>query len=250
MQELLVAIAPCPLLLSADRPHDELGHGLDREGVKTLLLTQKWPWRSFGRCCFGCSAIVPILTFARSFRILEIQWQVAGDELHDIVKAGRGGINRCAGELPTVSDAMGVSDETGGGAHMSDAGFGVPARLRQQEATRQAIRRWRDGLVNLTGRNRLLNFKPSKTGMVAVARPAPGEVLMRRGRWVFRALQPGPSSSESFTPPPPRPGFLDVDKSPDELAVALRSLYRRSTQAYLDQGLSVLYLGRVQRGGV
>ncbi len=125
---------------------------------------------------------------------------------------------------------------------MSETGFGMPARLRQQEATRQAIGRWRDGLINLTGANRLLNFKPSKTGMVAVARPAPGEVLMRRRRWTFRALQPGPSGSESFTPPPPGPGFLDVDKSPEELAAALRSLYRRSTQAYLDQGLSVLYL--------
>ena len=125
---------------------------------------------------------------------------------------------------------------------MSDGGFGTPARLRRQETVYQAIGKWRDGLINLTGSNRLLNFKPSKTGTVAVARPSPDEVLMRRGRWAFRALQPEPSGGEPATRLPAAPGFLDADKSPDELATALRSLYRRSTQAYLDQGLSVLYL--------
>jgi hypothetical protein len=122
---------------------------------------------------------------------------------------------------------------------MPKASFGTPS---QQKTIHASIGKWRDGLVNLTGSNRLLNFKPSKTGSLTVVRPAPAEVLSRRGRWTFRALQPKPSDDDTFRPPAQAPGFLDVDRAPAELATVLRSLYRRSTQAYLDQGLSVLYL--------
>src|ERR1700730_7005210 len=37
---------------------------------------------------------------------------------------------------------------------------------------RSAIGVWRDGLINLTGSNRLLNFKASKTGVVTITRPS------------------------------------------------------------------------------
>ncbi len=109
-----------------------------------------------------------------------------------------------------------------------------------EAAVRQGIRKWRDSLVNLTGTNRLLNLKPSKTGMLAIARPEPAEVLagVRNGQaYDFRALQADP-------PPDPvaKGHHLDADRTPDDLGRILRGLYRRSTQAYLDQGLSVLYL--------
>lgn len=123
---------------------------------------------------------------------------------------------------------------------------------------RQAIRKWRDGLVNLTGTNRLLNLKPSKTGMLAIAQPAPGRVLtaVLAGRgYAFRALRPDPEKGEPAEdedavlsdtgPGAPRlssPDHLDVDKPAGDLGRSLRNLYRRSSQAYLDQGLSILYL--------
>jgi REase_MTES_1575/Protein of unknown function (DUF4011)/AAA domain/Protein of unknown function (DUF3320) len=219
---------------------------------------------------------------------------------------------------------------------------------------RVAIRGWRDGLINLTGSNRLLNFKPSRTGSVELIRPSSAAVLARltsHGTYRFRALQPkkpdaepvppapvstapastapvstapvstapvstapvstapastapastapvlptepgsgpdflngpdaapsgetgdpvtegtddratretgDPATGETGDPvtegtgdpatggtrplPPPSPDTLDADIDPDELASALRSLYRRSTQEYLDRGLSVLYL--------
>ena len=42
--------------------------------------------------------------------------------------------------------------------------------------------------------------------------------------------------------PPPAVDMLDTDKAPEDLAAALRALYRRSNQDYLDRGVWVLYL--------
>lgn len=119
-----------------------------------------------------------------------------------------------------------------------------------QAGVRQVIRKWRDSLVNLTGTNRLLNLKPSKTGMLLIVRPEPGEVLarVRNGQaYNFRALQadPPPDSSakdQDDAHIPPSPHHLDANRTADELGRIVRGLYRRSTQAYLDQGLSILYL--------
>ena len=124
-----------------------------------------------------------------------------------------------------------------------------------EAAVRQAIHKWRDSLVNLTGTNRLLNLKPSKTSVLGIARPEPGEVLarVRDGRgYGFHALQAGPAADaedpEAAAMPedgpqfPPSSNQLSVDRTRDDLGRILRGLYRRSTQAYLDQGLSILYL--------
>lgn len=117
-----------------------------------------------------------------------------------------------------------------------------------QAVVREAIGKWRDSLVNLTGTNRLLNFRPVKTGRLDIVQPAPGEVLayVSRGKsCVFRALLP--LSDEAGSPLPAQPtapqqGCLDIGRDPGQLAAAVRNLYRRSHQAFLDQGLSVLYL--------
>jgi hypothetical protein len=139
---------------------------------------------------------------------------------------------------------------------VADYGFGWPSRDRGT-LIRSAIRSWRDGLINLTGSNRLLNFKPSRTGMISLLRPSPEDVLSRLaggGTYRFRALQPKRAdagadseadhgkSAEGSAVLPPAPGKLDADKTPEDLAAALRSLYRRSNQDYLDRGVWVLYL--------
>jgi hypothetical protein len=116
---------------------------------------------------------------------------------------------------------------------------------------------WRDGLINLTGSNRLLNFKPSRTGMIGLVRPSPEDVLarlVRGGTYRFRSLRPRsgvPSagsegrdceSETEFSVPLPAVDRLDTEKAPEDLAAALRALYRRSNQDYLDRGVWVLYL--------
>lgn len=139
------------------------------------------------------------------------------------------------------------------GAWVTDGGGNLPQASYRQFMIRQAIGKWRDGLINLTGSNRLINFKPSKTGMVQVVQPSFDEVLSRLSsgkRFSFRPLKPRPgepADEEDEAPPPgpvppPSAESLGIDKDPEELAAALRALQRRSTQAYLDQGLSVLYL--------
>ena len=141
---------------------------------------------------------------------------------------------------------------------MPDYSFGLPSR-DGEGLVRPVLRVWRDGLINLTGSNRLLSFKPSRTSVISVVRPTPQEVLSRVARggvYRFRSLQPKPADAGAGNAPdggglsfpaerpvpPPAADRLDTDKPPDDLAAALRSLYRRSNQDYLDRGVWVLYL--------
>jgi Protein of unknown function (DUF4011)/AAA domain len=140
--------------------------------------------------------------------------------------------------------------------HVVDTGFGWPSR-DGGTLVRQAIHTWRDSLINLTRSNRLLNFKPSRTGAITLVRPSASEVLFglaRGDRYQIRSLQPrradgaedgahaGDDGSRERTAPPPERGFLDTEKAWEDLTPALRALYRRSNQDYLDRGVWVLYL--------
>ncbi|HKA69147.1 MAG TPA: DUF3320 domain-containing protein [Actinomycetes bacterium] len=128
---------------------------------------------------------------------------------------------------------------------------------------RDAIRDWRDSLLNLAGTNRLLNFRPSKTSTIEVVQPAAADVLSAladQRALRFRSVPapdsvpaPGDAASLGSAPAGPRagmarplpaavPGVLDTIKDEDELAAALRLLARRSKQEYLDRGVWVLYL--------
>jgi hypothetical protein len=142
---------------------------------------------------------------------------------------------------------------------VQDDGAGRPSADREA-LIRAAIGSWRDGLISLTGANRLLNFKPSRTGTIGLVRPAPADILSRLrmgGTYTFRSLAPEPGAAGYGGPatgqngwvhggphavPPPAADTLDTDAGPDDLAAALRALMRRSNQEYLDRGLRVLYL--------
>jgi len=63
---------------------------------------------------------------------------------------------------------------------------------------RAAIGGWRDSLLGLTAANRLINLKPSRTGMIRLVRPAPGDVLARLragGTFTFRSVAPEPGGA-------------------------------------------------------
>ncbi|MEU7906322.1 DUF3320 domain-containing protein [Actinoplanes sp. NPDC049118] len=142
----------------------------------------------------------------------------------------------------------------GGNAGMIDH---PSAKDRLLQAT---IRQWRDSLINLSGTNRLLNFRLSKTGAVRVLSPASEEVLagLSAGRdFVFRpadeaddgpdgvATESSPALAEGDLGAPGKRSRLDVlhtDKPVSDLSAALRNLMRRSNQEFLDRGLWILYL--------
>jgi len=105
-------------------------------------------------------------------------------------------------------------------------------------------------LINLTGSNRLLNFKPSKSSAVTILAPTSAEVtqaLDSKAEFEFKAL-PGDAASEDPEQADvrgrrrstARPLHAALPKA--ELTNALRNLQRRSDQDYLDRGLWVLYL--------
>ena len=142
---------------------------------------------------------------------------------------------------------------------MQDDGTGRPSADREA-LIRAAIGSWRDSLIGLTRANRLLNFRPSRTGTIGLVRPAAADILARLrtgGTYTFRSLAPEPGAPGYGGPatgqngwahggppaiPPPAADILDTDAGPDDLAAALRALMRRSNQEYLDRGLRVLYL--------
>jgi hypothetical protein len=105
------------------------------------------------------------------------------------------------------------------------------------DAIRAALGTWRDSLVNLTGGNRLINFKPSKTAVVELIRPSAPVIidgLRQNRRWDFL----GSDDDEA----PRRNDVLWTSMPSSTMASVLRRLMRRSKQEYLDRGVSVLYL--------
>ncbi|MFF0251282.1 DUF3320 domain-containing protein [Micromonospora zamorensis] len=142
----------------------------------------------------------------------------------------------------------------GGDAGMTE---NLSARDRLLQAT---IHQWRDSLINLSGTNRLLNFRVSKSGAVRVLDPSATEVLagLNAGRYFrFRPAQEGSDEFEGAPIEPSRalpvadPGtsgkafrvdVLGTDKPVVDLSSALRNLMRRSNQEFLDRGLWILYL--------
>jgi len=98
-----------------------------------------------------------------------------------------------------------------------------------------ALRAWRDGLVNLDGGNRLLNFRPADNGLLEIAGPGPAEIV--------RALRQG--GEHSFLPfgaKADADGLFRTDVPGPELGPLLRRLSRRARQDFLDRGVSVLHL--------
>jgi hypothetical protein len=113
----------------------------------------------------------------------------------------------------------------------------------REALVRSAIRNWRVSLLDFTGANRLLNFRPGGTGVIEVARPAADEVLAHLaagGRFAFRPLRHGAGAAAAI--PPAAECLLDTNMNAGALDAELRTLARSPGQQHLDRGLPVLYL--------
>lgn len=126
------------------------------------------------------------------------------------------------------------------------------------------IRRWRESLVNLTGRNRLLNFSVTRASTLPITLPDHNQVLQRLQsgqRLTFGALKPPPAkadeSEDDLAPPSSSrsPAWADpsakierdtrwlgANVEPAALTLALRNLMTRTNQTFMDTGLWTLYV--------
>ncbi|MEY8015690.1 DUF3320 domain-containing protein [Mycobacterium servetii] len=115
---------------------------------------------------------------------------------------------------------------------------------------------WRESLVNLSGVNRLIKFKASKSGAVAIDSPEPDVILsgiLSGAKWLFMGTEDherdeGADGSSSrvaqlgMLAANGRAGVLHTPRPEKELGTVLRGLMRRANAELLDRGLSVLYL--------
>lgn len=116
----------------------------------------------------------------------------------------------------------------------------------------EQVRHWRDELLNLTRRDRVLYYRATKTASLLVESPSVTEVIdrlrsARSAGWHF-FIPPEPDEDEELEEPTP---FEQLRKSSEllthkgdakGLAAALRTLDRRTTQEFMDKGIWVLYL--------
>lgn len=130
---------------------------------------------------------------------------------------------------------------------------------KSDEAVRKALHAWRDSLLSLTGQNRLLNYRPTRSSTIELVEASPDEVLalIEAGKGVpVAGLTPAPTESVSgaddlenealselehidFTR---FPNHLYAKKTQRDVDRGLRLLATTATREYLDRGLSVLYL--------
>ncbi|MCU7725007.1 DUF4011 domain-containing protein [Actinoplanes sp. KI2] len=99
---------------------------------------------------------------------------------------------------------------------------------------RAALETWRDGLVDLTDANRLLNFGRTPSDAVEITGPSPKmlmKVLQDDGGFGF----PG-EDTDQYRP------LLHTGLAEHDLGALLHRFYRRSRQEMLDRGVSSLYL--------
>lgn len=134
---------------------------------------------------------------------------------------------------------------------------GLSPTAHSQLAT--TIEGWQNALVGMDRRNKLLNFKHTRTSTLELVDMPPADIVAGLGRgWYLRHTpsplsgadpdsaspdsEPADSDGETSDHEPLRADEIRTTKgSPTELNNTLRSLDRTSTSAYLDRGLWILY---------
>jgi very-short-patch-repair endonuclease len=116
----------------------------------------------------------------------------------------------------------------------------------------EQVRHWRNELLNLSRRDRVLYYKPTRTASVVVDGPSAAEVvswLRRNKRTGWRFFNPpdevdSEGEEATATSPVARQSDELLTQKTDRksLEAALRTLDRRTTQEFMDKGIWVLYL--------
>ena len=128
-----------------------------------------------------------------------------------------------------------------------------------------ALGQWRDSLVNLTGRNRLLNYKPTRASTIEFSEHSPAEVYSRidSRSGAFTIGTRPPAAPKNTTESSGDPAGIELEdqvlgdlmdfdfeddnrnlatnKTQIEVARILKRLAGDARREYLDKGISILY---------
>lgn len=146
----------------------------------------------------------------------------------------------------------------------------APSPQERRQTAQIALKAWRDSLIDLTGRNRLLNFRKTKTGTLKIAEPGSQEVINRlltgRNLSFVALLEPAAGDEPDNLLPEldesrlelvttsdeldvsarqhvlDGPHLLGAQSEPGHMGAVLRQLQSRTQQAFLDTGLWTLFL--------
>ena len=123
-----------------------------------------------------------------------------------------------------------------------DQGSSIDRDMSAEAARRleRQLNAWRDKLMALDRRQRLLYFKHTKSGSLEIAAPVAEQVLkaLADGEMVVRAQ----SDIDEESGPGART-LVVTDKTGDTLRTALRRIDQASQQSYADRGIWTLHLG-------
>ncbi|MGX6607426.1 DUF4011 domain-containing protein [Micromonosporaceae bacterium Da 78-11] len=97
-----------------------------------------------------------------------------------------------------------------------------------------ALEAWRDGLVDLTGADPLIDWKPGTPGSVDIVGPSPKSIV--------KALQEPDGCGFLGAGADPQEHPLSTELSEDQLGATLHQLYQRSRNEFLDRGVTNLHL--------
>jgi hypothetical protein len=120
----------------------------------------------------------------------------------------------------------------------------------RDDRIREQLARWRDDLLDLRKNNRLLRFQHYKTSSLEFIRPSAQEIVDRlltgRSReWPIYLPEDVDEATElplAFMEPIGEV-LVTTKESAREIGAACAEISRKAAQAYMDQGLWILYLG-------
>ncbi|MEU7473356.1 DUF3320 domain-containing protein [Streptomyces sp. NPDC044984] len=103
---------------------------------------------------------------------------------------------------------------------------------------------WRGSLLDMGGRNRLLNFRHSRTATLEISSPGAGALLggLAKG-WDFAPVVEAEADGAEPAARGARPGLVTQKTTQPALDSSLYQLRQKSGQMYNDYGLWVLWLG-------
>lgn len=115
--------------------------------------------------------------------------------------------------------------------------------MTSRDATLDALKLWRESVVGLNRRSRLIHFKPTKKSSLSFDAPHPDEILALLQSGKLLNFIGEPDEDDRIHEARQSPGnSLHVAMPEKDIGSVARNLMRRATQEFLDRGLSVLYM--------